>query len=398
MSQKYSTEVMKRARELREKQGLRYSEISQRMGVPQSTVKTWAVDQQWKQPPLLAAQQISDPLDPHVIEIEKLERKFQSKSAELQKMKTVHKSLQLRFEEMQKRLEVVEEVGQPIISPIKKKDKQGGTEATIFMTASDWHVEEIVDPETVNFLNEYNPEIAKKRAEKFFKGGQRLFEIVSRDVKATTIVMPMLGDFITNDIHDEMAENNAMLPMDAMIYAQNLFASGIAFLLEHTDCKIVIPCHSGNHGRTTRQVHVSTEHGHSLEYFMYKNLENLFAEEERIEFFVTTGYHSYLPVYDITVRMHHGHAIKYGGGVGGIFIPTYKAIAQWNKAKHADIDFFGHFHQMKDGGNFVSNGSLIGYNAYALRIKADYEPPRQTFCVIDSKRGKTFTCPIFVDI
>jgi transcriptional regulator with XRE-family HTH domain len=395
-TEKYTAEAVKRAKELREKQGLSYVEISRRTGIPQTTLKTWSAEQQWGKPPLQAAQAISDPLDPHVIEIEKLERKFQTKAAELQKMKTVHKSLQLRYAEMQKRLDIVEEIGPPIITPIKKKEKKGGTEATMLLVASDWHVEEIVNPDTINFLNEYNPEISKVRAENFFKSGQRLFEIIRRDVKATTIVLPMLGDFITNDIHDEMAENNAMLPMDAMIYAQNLFASGIKFLLEHTDCKIVLPCHSGNHARTTRQVHISTEHGHSLEYFMYKNLESSFSEEERVEFNVTTGYHSYLPIYDVMVRMHHGHAIKYAGGIGGIFIPTYKAIAKWNQAKHADLDIFGHFHQMKDGGSFLSNGSLIGYNAFALRIKADYEPPRQTFCVIDSKRGKTFTCPILV--
>jgi hypothetical protein len=34
--------------------------------------------------------------------------------------------------------------------------------------ASDWHIEETIDPETINYLNEYNPKIAKQRAEKFW--------------------------------------------------------------------------------------------------------------------------------------------------------------------------------------------------------------------------------------
>jgi hypothetical protein len=69
-----------------------------------------------------------------------------------------------------------------------------------------------------------------------------------------------------------------------------------------------------------------------------------------------------LQIYDVTVRFHHGHSIRYAGGVGGIYIPTNKAIAQWNKGRHADLDVFGHFHQLRDGGNFICNGSLIGYN------------------------------------
>jgi hypothetical protein len=96
---------------------------------------------------------------------------------------------------------------------------------------------------------------------------------------------------------------------------------------------------------------------------------------------------TYVKVYNYSCRFHHGHALKYSGGIGGLFIPAFKAISQWNKSKHADWDFFGHFHQMKDGGNFISNGSLIGFNAYAVKIKADYEAPKQAFAIIDEERG-----------
>jgi hypothetical protein len=104
--------------------------------------------------------------------------------------------------------------------------------------------------------------------------------------------------------------------------------------------------------------------------------------------------HSYVKVYDTMIRFQHGHAIKYGGGVGGIYIPVNKAIAQWNKGRHADLDVFGHFHQARDGGNFICNGSNIGYNSFALSIKADYEQPRQQLFLMDKKRGRTCTWPI----
>jgi hypothetical protein len=184
--------------------------------------------------------------------------------------------------------------------------------------------------------------------------------------------------------------------MEALETVQDALASGISFLLKNSKYDIKIPCHSGNHARTTKTTFVGSEYGHSLEYFMYKNLEKLFKKESRVKFDIVRGYHSYQEVYDMTIRFHHGHGIRYYGGVGGIFIPAYKAVAQWNKAKHADLDCFAHFHQHKDGGSFISNGSLIGYNPFAIRIKADYEPPRQTFFLIDSKRGKTCVWPIIV--
>ncbi len=113
------------------------------------------------------------------------------------------------------------------------------------------------------------------------------------------------------------------------------------------------------------------------------------------------GPHSYIELYPgqpgaTTIRFQHGHMVKYGGGVGGLTIPLNKAIAQWNRGKHADLDVLGHFHQMFDGGNFIVNGSLIGYDSFALSIKASYEKPKQALFLIDRKRGRTFTCPILL--
>ena len=90
--------------------------------------------------------------------------------------------------------------------------------------------------------------------------------------------------------------------------------------------------------------------------------------------------------------------MKYGGGVGGIYIPVNKAINDWNKTvRDVDLDVFGHFHQYIDAGNFVCNGSLIGYNAYAVAIKASFEPPQQAFFLVNRKyRSKTMATPIFV--
>jgi hypothetical protein len=37
---------------------------------------------------------------------------------------------------------------------------------------------------------------------------------------------------------------------------------------------------------------------------------------------------------------------------------------------------------------------MIGFNTYALSIKADYERPKQTLLLLDKKRGRTCTWPI----
>jgi hypothetical protein len=280
---------------------------------------------------------------------------------------------------------------------ISPKLPSHSSEATAVLVASDWHVEEKVDSRAVNGVNEYNVDIAKQRGELFFKNGLRLVEIMSKDVTINTIILALLGDFITNDIHEESMETNILPPNEAIILAKKIIASGIDFLLKNSKCELVMVCHSGNHGRTTKKIHVSNEHAHSLEFLMYHALQDRYLNEPRVKFIIPESYHSYIPVYSYVIRFHHGHEVKYGGGVGGIYIPVNKAIAQWNKIRLAHLDVFGHFHQFRDGSSFVSNGSMIGYNAYALSIKADFEKPRQALFLIDKKRGKTLTAPILFE-
>jgi hypothetical protein len=281
---------------------------------------------------------------------------------------------------------------------IQPKASSKTSEGTVVWVASDWHVEERVGSE-VGGLNTYTPEIAKARASQFFQHGLRLTQLLAQDIKVNALIVALLGDFISNDIHEaESAEVNALQPGHALMLAQELIVSGLTFLLAHTTIpKIVLPCHSGNHGRTTKKTRFTSENGHSLEYLLYRHLAAHFRHEPRLTFLIPDGYHSYVDVYDTRIRFHHGHAIRYAGGVGGIYIPVNKAIAQWNKGKHADLDVFGHFHQQRDGGNFLSNGSLIGYNAFALSIKADYDRPRQSLFLIDKKRGRTCNWPILFD-
>lgn len=271
----------------------------------------------------------------------------------------------------------------------------GTSEATVVAVASDWHLEESVGPE-VGGLNVFNLEIAHQRVTKFFQSIARLTRLLQQDVAIPTMVLALLGDFISNNIHEEIAELAEVAPTHALMIAQNAIISGIKFLLKQTTCNFVIPCHSGNHARTTKTTRFSAENGHSLEYLMYLNLQMEFRNEPRVTFIVPASYHSYMNIYGTTVRFHHGHAVKYNGGVGGLTIPINKSISQWNKARHADLDVMGHFHQRFDGGNFIANGSLIGYNGFAVAIKASYEEPAQQLFLIDKKRGKTCVWPVLV--
>ena len=276
-------------------------------------------------------------------------------------------------------------------------NKNSTSEAVAFILLSDWHVDEVVKAVSVNGYNRFNPEVAHSRIVKCFQNALRLIQLSKQESKINEVFVVLAGDFISSNIHEELLENTSMLPMDAMLFAQDHIVSGINFLLDNTDVKINVVCAVGNHSRITEKVHNSSEHGNSLEYYMYHNIARFFALNKRLTFQMDKSYHQYIRVYGRLIRVHHGHAITYGGGIGGITIPINKAISQWNKLKNVYLDIFGHFHQYVDGGNFVTNNSLIGYNSYALKIKASPSRPAQTFFLVHKKYGKIMSTPIHVD-
>lgn len=284
--------------------------------------------------------------------------------------------------------------GKPfVVKPISK-----GNEATAVVVLSDTHIEERVDRDKVNGLNEYNPEIARARIERVMQGALIMVKQQQREIEINTIVLAVLGDIITGYIHEDLVETNYLSPIQACILAREILTNCIELLVENTKCNIIVVCTQGNHGRTTEKRRIQSYAENSFEYLLYRTLEAHYANHKRVTFRISEAYHNYLDVYGYIVRFHHGDFMSYGGGVGGITIPVNKSIAQWNQAVRADLDVFGHWHQLTFAKNFISNGSTIGFNQYALSIKAGFEPPQQAFFLIDKKRKRyTLSCPLFTE-
>lgn len=284
------------------------------------------------------------------------------------------------------------------VKPIKPRElKSGRREATWVALASDWHVEERVLPEQVNGVNSYNMQIARARAERYFSGVAYLVNYHADKFKLHDGILWLGGDLITGYLREENLESNECSPVQAIAKLQCWLADGIKYVLEHTKTETLnVVCNSGNHGRLTHKVRPSTREANSIEWLLYHNLAREFAGDKRVKFSLPHGSMTYVQVYDYTVRFLHGDDAKFGGGVGGVMIPLRKAIYRWNTVRHADWTCLGHFHQMHDLNDLVINGSLIGYNPFALSIGAQFEKPQQAFHLIDSKRGKTMPASIWV--
>jgi hypothetical protein len=172
---------------------------------------------------------------------------------------------------------------------------------------------------------------------------------------------------------------------------------GIEFLLEDEEIEqYIIPMNDGNHSRTTKKMRSSTRMQHSLEVFAYAQLKLRFEKEPRLKFVMPTSQFTFLDVYDRTIRFLHGDVFKFAGGVGGITIPMYKALAQWEKVKRADLTCMGHWHQRICLPDVMVNGSLIGYDSYAMGGGFPFQHPVQSMRMLDAQRWCSTDIPLWV--
>ena len=275
--------------------------------------------------------------------------------------------------------------------------RKGRREVVPVIVASDWHIEETVTAAITNGLNEYNLDIAQESVKQFFSKSCDKINEAKEHKEVKTVVVALLGDIINGVLRAEDLESNQTSSVDALTLARSLIYSGIKALVRASGCNIRVICCVGNHGRLTEKIHFSNQVHQSLEYLLYKTLERDFRDYEKVTFVVSEAPYVIQPIFGVRVRFHHGHSIKFHGGIGGIAVPVLRKIAQMNTIEEADLDVIGHFHTSQMFSNVIVNGSLVGSNGFSMSLGLPHDIPKQTYFEIDSKYGRTVVAPICID-
>lgn len=283
------------------------------------------------------------------------------------------------------------------IAPISAINPGTRSESIPVLLCSDWHCGAVVKRESVNQLNAYNVDTFHERAAALFRNAVKVIDMARTSVDITSMVLWLGGDLIDNQLHPDATQQQDLTPTQQLVECERAIAAGIDYLLSHAALeRLIVPCSVGNHGRTTaKQQSNATEN--SFEWLMYQSLRRHFRNEPRVEWQISDGNILYIDVLGQRLRFHHGDAVKYGGGVGGITVPLTKWIYRQDVGIRADHTFLGHFHTLTLGSGFSINGSLIGPTAYSLKLGFPPERPQQLMRFIDSDRGFTLSAPILTD-
>lgn len=268
---------------------------------------------------------------------------------------------------------------------------------------SDLHCGEVVRLEEASGVNEYNPEIFRHRLRRMIDASTRILPRWASDCDLKGVVVALNGDLISGDIHAELRETNALTAHEQVALATDELAAGIRMLADRFGA-VLITVTPGNHGRTTEKTHAKRMAALSYDIMIGNILAREFAGDDRITVNTASGADIVFPLFGWSVLQTHGDSMGTGGGQGfaGPELPIVRGgkkikLSGFATGERYDIILTAHYHTSSNPGSVLANGSLIGFNEWAVRIRAVPEPPMQWLALIHEKWGLRERVPVVLE-
>jgi len=266
---------------------------------------------------------------------------------------------------------------------------------------SDWHWGEVVFPDQVNGVNEFNIEVAHARARRLVERTIRLLKnhVVNPDYPG--IVVNLGGDMLSGDIHEELKESNEMPLLPALLDLFGVLVWAIEQLAEAFGF-VYMPCVTGNHGRMSRKPQAKNRNFTNFDWLLYNLLAKHFAGDKRIQFYIPDGPDALYQVYGHKYLLTHGDQFRGGDGMIGAIGPitrgNQKKLAR-NSSVNREYDtmLLGHWHQYMPLHRTLVNGSLKGYDEYANSNNFGFEPPIQALWLTHPEHGVIMHLPVYLE-
>ena len=266
----------------------------------------------------------------------------------------------------------------PIIT--SKERVRGHSRQIVVAPLSDTHVGDNVKGEQIGGLNSYDIDIFNRRLFGWANLLVQLVELRRTFVPIDELVIPMLGDMISGDIHEELARTNIDNCMGQMIRGANLIAQALMMLAPHFET-IKVPCVVGNHGRMTRKPPMKDKYM-DWDYMLYQWVAAFCREQKNITFDISKSFVSSFKVFDKTVLIMHGDSIV-GAGSGQAILKAVagmRSVFQYKKTTDnnesyipAEFDsvMMGHFHKVDEydigTGEVHICGTMKGVDEFAMQ-------------------------------
>jgi predicted phosphodiesterase len=266
---------------------------------------------------------------------------------------------------------------------------------TMFALISDAHYGETVDMDI--FGIQYNMEIAERRIKYLTQKIIRFREIKSAEYPINKIVVAFLGDMISGNIHEELAESNESPVSDQLVRMAHIMVDVIGSLSEvFPEVEVIVM--PGNHPRLSKKPRHKRKYD-NLEYIMGEMVKAIVKPIENVEVIVPKDL---IYIHDIMghkVGMTHGDGYKSTSFAGIPFYGLARKRAAFQEGLKelgmplVDMLVMGHFHQLLwwpgRGCDLIVNGSIKGPDEYAFDTMHAGDEAQQALITMNRKHGIT---------
>lgn len=270
---------------------------------------------------------------------------------------------------------------------------------TLFL--SDIHAGEVVLPNQIGGVNEFNMEILVRRMKHTIETAIYLCRILDPEMRYPGIVVPLGGDMVSGDIHEELVATNELPTIPTVLELYEYLVSAILTLLDAFPA-VFLPCVSGNHGRNTKKTWAKNRNHTSFDWLLYQMLAKRFKDDKRVVFYIPGGSDGLYRIFHTRYLLTHGDQFKAGdsiiGPIGPIYRGNQKKLARNTDVGRAyDVMILGHWHQYIHDERTIVNGSMKGYDEYAAQGNFRFEPPRQALWVTHPRFGINWRMPVLCE-
>jgi hypothetical protein len=314
----------------------------------------------------------------------------------------------------------VEQLRQGSAKPPKwmaaKQRRKDVHHATVGLMLSDLHLDEVVKPEEMRWVNAFDRDIAEQRFQRVIETTILLTGEFFAGLHYDGAVVLWAGDVFSGIIHEELRETNAASMMKSLHYWEPIVA-GAFERLASVYGRLHVPVTVGNHGRRSEKWRAKGRAEESFEWLFASNIrDHHFKGSKTVTFDIPESFDTHVNVYSHRLHLEHGDNFKGGSGIAGAMSPlllgvhrtTRQAIGEERMFQNAadpavvpvermfDVMALGHWHQyiVAPSKGLIVNGSLKGYDEYARAKKFEPELAQQAMWLWTPEHGISFAAPI----
>lgn len=278
----------------------------------------------------------------------------------------------------------------------------------IGLVISDLHLGETVFAAQVQGLNETNHQILANRFKYTISNALHLLDHHVGSVSFDTFHLMYAGDMVSGERHPEHVETNDLTIAEQLqkaVLLENHGVTEIGLWCKQHDVKLRVHCVMGNHGDLASKHPSKNQYGRNLDWMSYWQCYDYCSKKliklgVNVEFDIPDGLSTEFHVGKRLFRLMHGHTpARFGGRGDGPLGPAGPMCRLDVKQRRQAASIpgrpvyqtliCGHWHHYFATETVIGNGSLIGYNEYAIQLGFPYEPPTQALFLVHPQYGVT---------